>query len=373
MTHNLWVRGEDPDFEEVIQKIHEFKASMIDVDRLFDLWATVEQVKPLKGSFMEVGVWCGGSGGLMLKRVRDLGITDSVYLCDTFRGVVKAGENDSHYKGGEHANASVAQVHRFINDGLKIEQDQYKVLEGIFPDETAKGIPEDEKFRMCHIDVDVYQSAKDIYNWIWPKMVIGGVLIYDDYGYFNECAGIGKHISELSQDSDKLLIRSPNRHCFIVKISEVSCPRLQSNEKIKPLKLWLDDRGYLYEILRCDDPMFTQFGQYYVSSTNPGVVKGFHKHNRQIDYIACVQGQIKLVLIRIIDGVPVVEEHHLSPLDPKMVVVEQGVYHGWMCVGNEPALVVNATSLPHDRNNPDEERVDPHSNPWGYVWEIKDK
>jgi dTDP-4-dehydrorhamnose 3,5-epimerase-like enzyme len=42
---------------------------------------------------------------------------------------------------------------------------------------------------------------------------------------------------------------------------------------IKPLKLVADERGYLMEMLRADDPFFTTFGQAYVSATYPGVVK----------------------------------------------------------------------------------------------------
>jgi len=147
---------------------------------------------------------------------------------------------------------------------------------------------------------------------------------------------------------------------------------------VKKLNLHLDDRGYLYEMLRKDDPFYKGFGQAYVSSINPGVVKGFHKHSMQTDHVVCVVGQIKLVLIRDLGPRPSggtmadVEEHHLSVLSPQMVVIPPDIYHGWMCVGNEPALVINFSTHPFDPQTPDEERVDPHDNPWGYVWGIKD-
>lgn len=140
----------------------------------------------------------------------------------------------------------------------------------------------------------------------------------------------------------------------------------------KSLKLHLDDRGYLYEVLRCDDPIFKQFGQAYISATNPGVVKGFHLHSRQTDYITCISGQIKLVTIRATPPL-LLQEYHLSPLDPKLVVVEPNIYHGWMCIGPTPALVLNITTEPFDASEPDEVRIDPHNNPWKYKWEIVDK
>ena len=45
---------------------------------------------------------------------------------------------------------------------------------------------------------------------------------------------------------------------------------------VKPLRVIPDERGRLMEILRCDDDLFTQFGQVYMTTAYPGVVKGWH-------------------------------------------------------------------------------------------------
>ena len=66
--------------------------------------------------------------------------------------------------------------------------------------------------------------------------------------------------------------------------------------KIKKLRLIPDDRGRLMEIMRADDDMFNGFGQVYLSTTYPGVVKAWHYHKLQEDYFACVRGMVKLVL-----------------------------------------------------------------------------
>jgi len=130
-------------------------------------------------------------------------------------------------------------------------------------------------------------------------------------------------------------------------------------------------------MLRSDDPFYTQFGQAYISATYPDVVKGFHKHDIQTDHVVCVAGQIKLVLVHEweVEGTLChrVEEHHLSPMVPKMVIIPPGIWHGWMNVSTETALVVNFSTHPYDRDNPDEDRVNPHENPWAYEWGIEDK
>lgn len=142
---------------------------------------------------------------------------------------------------------------------------------------------------------------------------------------------------------------------------------------VKQLKTHVDDRGYLVELVRSDDSFFTQFGQAYVSVINSGVVKGFHKHSRQTEQITCVSGQVRLVLVDTRSGGANITEYHLSPLAPKVVVIEPEIWYGWCCIGNEPAMLINITDLPNDPNNPDGVRIDPHNNPWGYVWRTKDR
>ena len=39
-----------------------------------------------------------------------------------------------------------------------------------------------------------------------------------------------------------------------------------------------DERGRLMEMLRCDDPIFKGFGQVYLTTAYPGVVKAWHYH-----------------------------------------------------------------------------------------------
>lgn len=146
----------------------------------------------------------------------------------------------------------------------------------------------------------------------------------------------------------------------------------------KPMKVFLDDRGYLSEILRADDPDFQKFGQVYLSTITPGTIKAFHRHHHKTDYITCVTGQIKLVVIEAEDADasgkrrPIkVYEYHISPIAPKLVVIPPGLWHGWMCVGSNESILINVTTEPHDPNNKDEERVAAIDNPFDYVWGVK--
>lgn len=146
--------------------------------------------------------------------------------------------------------------------------------------------------------------------------------------------------------------------------------------KVKPLKVIPDERGRLVEMLRADDELFEKFGQVYVTTTYPGVVKAWHKHAKQADNMACVVGMIKVVLFDGRDGSKTsreINEIYAGVHNPVLVHIPAGVYHGWKCVSLEEAVIVNAPTEAYDRKHPDEQRFDPHGDDIPYDWERKDR
>ncbi|MDQ7799280.1 MAG: dTDP-4-dehydrorhamnose 3,5-epimerase family protein [Candidatus Edwardsbacteria bacterium] len=145
--------------------------------------------------------------------------------------------------------------------------------------------------------------------------------------------------------------------------------------KIKKLKVIPDERGRLMEILRCDDEVFQKFGQVYLSTTYPGVVKGWHYHKAQTDNIVCVKGMLKLVLFDNRENSATngqVNEFFIGEHNPMLVQVPKGVYHGWKCVSGDEAMVINCPSEAYNYSQPDEYRLDPHQNDVPYKWDRKD-
>jgi len=132
---------------------------------------------------------------------------------------------------------------------------------------------------------------------------------------------------------------------------------------VKKLKVIPDERGRLMEILRNDDECFSKFGQVYMTTTLPGVVKGFHLHHVQTDQVCCVHGMIKLVLFDIREGSKTendVNEIFLGEHNPLLVTIPENVLHGWKCVSLHEAIIINAPSETYNYKEPDEYRVDPH-------------
>ena len=144
--------------------------------------------------------------------------------------------------------------------------------------------------------------------------------------------------------------------------------------KTKKLKMAVDERGRLMEILRSDDNEFIKFGQVYITTNNPGVVKAWHLHKVQIDYVACVKGTIKLAIHDPRDGSPTrgqTDEFIIGEHNPVLVVIPPGVYHGWMNIGDTESIVVNAPTEVYNYDKPDEFRLPYNSPEIPYSWEIK--
>ncbi len=205
-TYSPWLQDEEFLTAYKISKNH----TLVDIYRCYELWNLVKQTNKLQGDVIEVGVYKGGTGSLLAVAAKDA----TVFLCDTFTGVVKAGPKDNSYVGGEHADTSMDIVLTLFK---KLNISNFSILKGIFPEESSSEI-ENKRFRFCHIDVDVYQSAKDIFDWVWQRMEKGGIVVFDDYG-FAACEGVTDLVNnELAPREDLIMLHNLNGHAVLIKI-----------------------------------------------------------------------------------------------------------------------------------------------------------
>jgi dTDP-4-dehydrorhamnose 3,5-epimerase len=143
----------------------------------------------------------------------------------------------------------------------------------------------------------------------------------------------------------------------------------------KSLKVIPDERGRLMEMLRCDDPEFSKFGQVYMTSAYPGVIKGWHYHHIQNDGFVVVKGMIKLVLYDRRSDSPTfgeIDQFFLGEHNPMLVNIPCEVAHGFKGIGIEEAIIINIVTEPYDYQNPDEYHIDPHGGEIPYDWDLKD-
>ena len=145
--------------------------------------------------------------------------------------------------------------------------------------------------------------------------------------------------------------------------------------KTKNLKVIPDERGRLMEMLRADDDLFIKFGQIYMTTAYPDVVKGWHYHKQQTDNMVVVRGMMKIVLYdsrKDSKTYDEVNEFFMGVHNPLLIQIPPYVFHGFKCISEEEAMVINCPTEVYDYNEPDEFRVDPHDNEIPYDWGRKD-
>lgn len=206
-TYSPWL--DDKFFLELFNRIKSH--TLVDIYRCYELYSFLTRNHNLKGDVLEVGVWRGGTGCLLASALNRVDSDARIFLADTFEGVIKASENDTIYKGGEHSDTNISIVQELINE---LNLKNVKILIGVFPEEISTPIF-DFTLRLCHIDVDTYQSAKDVFDFVWPNMVIGGCVIFDDFGFWG-CEGITKFCNEVNLQ-DSIFLHNLNGHAIFVK------------------------------------------------------------------------------------------------------------------------------------------------------------
>ena len=144
--------------------------------KLTSLLALLETVRHLDGAIAEMGVFQGGS----LKAMADAVPGKTCFGFDTFTGHPAASwqEGDFH-QPGEFGDTTYDDVLAAMPANVVLKR-------GLFPS-TAKKI--DAQFCFAHVDFDLERSTDDAIKWLMPRMVSGGLIVFDDYKWRN-CEGV---------------------------------------------------------------------------------------------------------------------------------------------------------------------------------------
>jgi dTDP-4-dehydrorhamnose 3,5-epimerase len=140
---------------------------------------------------------------------------------------------------------------------------------------------------------------------------------------------------------------------------------------VRALTVHPDERGHLFEILRADDPEFQKFGQVYITTAHPGIIKGWHCHQIQTDHFCLIKGRAIFALYDPrpdsatqgqVDVIACDDEH------PQLIVIPPRVYHGFKNTGTIDVICMNCPTEPYNAANPDEERIDPFDSAIPFDW-----
>ena len=143
---------------------------------------------------------------------------------------------------------------------------------------------------------------------------------------------------------------------------------------IKSLRRIADDRGWLMEIFRSDWPEFQKFGQTYMTTCKPGVVKGWHYHKLQWDHFVPIRGNALVALYDAREDSKtkgVLQEIEVREGEPKFIKIPPVVYHGFTPLDDKEIWVVNTPTELYNYKQPDEYRLEWNDPTIGYMWRRK--
>lgn len=144
---------------------------------------------------------------------------------------------------------------------------------------------------------------------------------------------------------------------------------------LTPLRQISDERGAVLHMLRSDASEFTRFGECYFSEVLPGAIKAWKRHRIQTQNLAVPMGRIRIVIYDDREGSSTrgrVQVRELGRPDAYLRLhIPPGLWYGFACLGNTPALLANCADLPHDPKESELLPVNESGIP--YDWERQNK
>lgn len=189
----------EPEFLELQELCRE--STMTSPERMYALYSATRYIveNELPGDFVECGVWRGGSVMLMALTLLRRGDTSrNLWLYDTFDGMTAPAAEDVQAMSGRAAVDILREHPRTADDPFwgisprtNVEQnlrstgypfERFHLVEGDVLSTLPAQAP--KEVSLLRLDTDWYTSTRHELEHLYPRLVRGGVLLVDDYGYW---------------------------------------------------------------------------------------------------------------------------------------------------------------------------------------------
>jgi len=203
--------------EEANEQILKVRAyTMLPYVRLVTLYQQAVHCEKygIQGSFVECGVWKGGAVGLMALANMNHGKGPKhIHLFDAFDDIC---EPDARIDGKRALNevrlyakidsemssklepvkglydafggcGTLEENKRLLEEIINYNPDYLHYHKGWFQNTLSKDSSQIEDIAILRLDADWYASTKVCLEYLYDKVVPGGFVIIDDYGYYEGC------------------------------------------------------------------------------------------------------------------------------------------------------------------------------------------
>lgn len=188
----------EADFAEFYARASDF--TMTSVERMYALYQACRHISDAKiaGEVVECGVWRGGSSMLAAMTLDARSDHRELWLYDTFEGMPPPTDHDQKWDGTTAAAALDASPRMpdadndwayapletvraaMVSTGYPSDRVHYKV--GRVEQTIPRSVP--DRIALLRLDTDWYESTRHELTHLYPRLVAGGILIIDDYGWW---------------------------------------------------------------------------------------------------------------------------------------------------------------------------------------------
>ncbi len=186
--------------------------TLVSPDRLWVLYSLARQALALEGEFVECGVYKGGTALLFAKIIGEQSQhhKKTLRLFDTFQGMPDVNAEKDFHRKGDFSDTSLETVRARLNffPGATFHP-------GILP--STFGAIANSKICLAHIDVDIYEAILSCCDHLYPKLVPGGIMVFDDYG-FETCPGAREAVDKWFSDKPEVPLVLPTGQAVVIKL-----------------------------------------------------------------------------------------------------------------------------------------------------------
>lgn len=212
----------DKEFHELYDKAQQ-KTQMVTTDnalrrlRHYSLMQLLLQTDMSKGNVVELGTFHGLSAYQIASQMaqQQTGATFSIF--DSFEGLSEITEKDAsiHTIDENALRKQFAYGEDLVKQNLQ-EFPFINFYKGWIPSRFSE--VENQQFSFVHIDVDLYDPIKDSIEFFYPRLVQGGLMVFDDYGCTTQFPGAMKAVDEVLPALEHAFFMAlPYGQAFIIK------------------------------------------------------------------------------------------------------------------------------------------------------------
>ena len=160
-------------------------AGRANLARFLAIYELAKQAAQRPGHFCELGCWHGTNLVFLAKILQILKPDSHTELIgfDSFQGLRQFHERDGQLRHRPHGKYQ--GNHRLLKDVLRLHhlEREVQVVKGPIERTLPRWLTQrrDIRFAFVYVDVDLYEPTKLGIEWLYPRLLKGGVMVFDQY------------------------------------------------------------------------------------------------------------------------------------------------------------------------------------------------